>query len=517
MKLKTRSHLRIFTPSIASALLASVSLCALSTNGYAQSLDNRFLIRGTNSTAVADANNSDDINNPVDATITGTATNTARRPVRPARRPEQPIKLNPRQRPVPAISSVHTDDALLADREELRTGRENARVAADQPRTVNSDVTDPFAPSGFRMGASIANLTLEQTIGQSSNISQAPEPIKGKFSQTNFSFDLQSDWSRHQLTLDADATYRKFLQDEQTARPTADLRASLRLDLVDGYTSTLGATYNFATESLTSNNLGSNVTAQPGVQTFGGSAEIARNDRKLNFLLRGVVTRTAYDTATVTGGTLDQSDRDNTRYGLIARAEYDNGAAIKPFMQVGAAASQYDLEVDRNGDSRNAGIYEIRTGLGFDFGEKLTGEIAAGYILEDYDAGGLENLTGYTLNGTLNWSPSRETTVVLNAATTLNGSTTAGNNGSIVYNGGLAITRKTTDRLTLNLNATFNFDYDEQSETTDATYTIGTGAQYWMNRYVAISANLGHTIFQGSTGTNDYDETTATLGVVLQR
>ncbi|MBL4892242.1 MAG: outer membrane beta-barrel protein [Rhizobiaceae bacterium] len=516
-----RSHLRILTRPISSALLVSVSVCALSTYGYAQSLDNRFLIRGTSNAAGVDTNNSDDINNPVDNALTGTTTNTTtgavRRPVRPARRPEQPVKLNPRQRPLPAISSVHTNDTLLADSEELRTGRENARVAADQPRTVDSEITDPFAPLGFRMGSSIANLTLEQTIGYSSNISQAPEPIEGYFSQTNFSFDLQSDWSRHQLTLGADASYRKFLQDEETARPTADLRASLRLDLVDGYASTLGATYNFATESLTSNNLGANVTARPGVHTLGASAELARNDRKLNFLLRGVVTSTSYDTATVTGGTLDQSDRDNTRYALIARAEYDNGAAIKLFMQEGAAASRYDLEVDRNGDSRDAGIYEIRTGIGFDFGEKLTGEIAAGYILEDYDAGGLENLAGYTLNGTLNWSPSRETTVVLNAATTLNGSTTAGNNGSIVYNGGLAITRKTTDRLSLNLNATFNFDYDEQSATTDTTYTLGTGAQYWVNRYMAISANLGHTIFIGSSGTNDYDETTATLGVVLQR
>lgn len=511
MKLRNRSQQRFLTRSIACTLLASASLCAFGTVGYAQSLDDRFLIRGTSSDISANANSSD--NSTFDIITTGTV----KTPVRPAPRPVQPIKLNPRQRPSSALSSVHTNDEPLTTRPELLTGRENARTAADQPRTVNSDVTDPFAPPGFRMGSSIANLTVEQSIGFSSNISQVTEPTEGYFSQTNVSFDLKSDWSRHQLTLDADASYRKFLQGDETDRPTADLGASLRLDLVDGYTSTLGATYNFATESLTSNSLGSNVTARPGVQTLGASAEIARNDRKLNFLLRGVVTRTSYDAAAVTGGTLDQSDRDNTRYGLIARAEYDNGAAIKPFLQLGAAASRYDLEVDRNGDSRDAGIYEIRTGIGFDFGEKLTGEIAAGYILENYDADGLEDLTGYTINGTLNWSPSRETTIVLNAATTLNGSTTAGDNGSIVYNGGLAITRRATERLSLNLNATFNFDYDEQLGTTDATYTFGTGARYWMNRYLAISANLGHTIFLGSSGTNDYDETTATLGVVLQR
>ncbi|PCI03959.1 MAG: hypothetical protein COB78_06300 [Hyphomicrobiales bacterium] len=511
MKLKNRPRLRFLTRSIACTLLASVSLCALGTYGYAQSADDIFLIRGTNSDILGDANSSDA------STLDNTTTGTVRRSARPARRPEQPIKLNPRQRSLPAMSSVHTDDGSSTAREELLTGRENARVAADQPRTVNSDVTDPFAPLGFRMGSSIANLTLQQSLGASSNIEQASVAKSGSFSQTNFSFDLQSNWSRHQLTLDADGSYRKFFEGDQTDRPTADLRASLRLDLVDGVTSTLGATYNFATESLTSNSLGSDVTAQPGVHTFGGSAEVARNDRKLNFLLRGVVTGTTYDAATTTGGTLDQSDRDNIRYALIARAEYDNGAAIKPFMQLGAAASRYDLEIDRNGDRRDAGIYEIRAGLGFDFDEKLTGEIAAGYILENYDAGSLDDLTGYTINGTLNWSPSRETTVVLNAATTLNGSTTAGDNGSVVYNGGLAITRKTTERLSLNLNATFSLDYDEQQATTDATYTFGAGAQYWMNRYMAISANLGHTIFEGSSGNNDYDETTATLGVVLQR
>ncbi|MFK5977961.1 MAG: outer membrane beta-barrel protein [Rhizobiaceae bacterium] len=508
MKLKNRSRLRLLTRSAACTMLASVSLCALGTVVYAQSLDNRLLIRGTSNDILANA----DINDrgTVDNTTPGrTTTNTVRRPRSPTPRPEQPIKLNPRQAPLPAISSVHSDDPIAA--------RQNVAVSADQQRTINGDSDDPFAPIGFRMGSSIANLTLEQSLGVSSNIAQAPTATSGYFSQTNFSFDLQSDWNRHQLTLNADAGYRKFFQDDQTNRPTADLRASLRLDLIDGYTSTLGATYNFATESLTSNNLGSNVTARPGVHTFDGSAELARNDRKLNFLLRGVVTRTTYDDATITGGALNQNDRDNTRYGLVARAEYDNGAVIKPFIQLGAAASRYDLEVDRNGDRRDASIYDMRTGIGFDFGEKLTGEIAAGYALENYDTDSLEDLTGYTLNGTLNWSPSRETTVVLNAATTLNGSTTAGNSGSIVYSGGLDITRRATERLSLNLDATFNFDYDEQSGTTDATYTFGAGAQYWMNRYMAVSANLGHTIFEGSSGTNDYDETTATLGVVLQR
>lgn len=514
MELNNRSRLRFLTRPIACTLLASVSLCALETQGFTQSLDNEFLIRGTSSAAPVDVNSGD--NSAVDNTSTNSITTPLIRPARPAPRPQQPVKLNPRQVSLPAISSVH-DDQLLNANGDVLTGRENARVAADQPRTQDSDVTDPFAPTGFRMGSSIANLTLQQSLGVSSNIDQAPIATSGYFSQTDLSFDLQSDWSRHQFTLNADAGYQKFFKDDQTDRPTADLAANLRLDLVDGYTSTLGATYNFITESLTSNNLGTDVTAQPGIHTLGGSAELARNDRKLNFLLRGVVTRTSYDDATTTGGALDQSDRDNTRYGLIARTEYDSGAAIKPFVQLGAAASRYDLEVDRNGDQRDAGIYEIRSGIGFDFGEKLNGEIAVGYGLEDYDAGSLEDLTGYTFNGNLNWSPTRDTTVVLNAATTLNGSTTAGDNGSIIYNGGLLITRRATDRLSLNLSATFNLDYDEQLSSTDATYTLGAGAQYWINHSMAVSANLGHTIFEGSSGTNNYNETTATLGVVLQR
>jgi len=186
-------------------------------------------------------------------------------------------------------------------------------------------------------------------------------------------------------------------------------------------------------------------------------------------------------------------------------------------LQAGVATNRYDEKIDRNGDQRSSKIYDMRAGIVLNFGEKLNGELAAGYVVEDYDQGSLATLEGYTFDALLNWSPSRETTVTLNASTTLNGATTTGDNGSIVYIGGISAIRQTSDRLSFNFNADFSADHNEQSNTTDTTYTIGAGAQYWMNRYMAVTADLGHTTYVSSGGTSDYDETTAMLGVKLQR
>lgn len=421
---------------------------------------------------------------------------------------DQPVRLNG------AIGALPANSSALSDT-DFPSSRENSRVTSEQSGIGTND--DPFLAPGFRMGTSIANLTLEQSIGTSSNASQTTNGGSSLFYQTNFAFDLRSDWTRHELTLDVDGTYQSFADGTVEDRPTVGLGANLRLDLADGFSSILRATYNYSTESLTNSNLGANVTAQPGVHTYLTSAELIRNDSKLNFNLRGAITRSLYDAAATTTGTLSQLDRDNVRYGLRARVSYDNGAALRPFAQIGGAILRYDQEVDRNGDQRNSSVYEMRAGIELDMGEKLTGELGVGYIAETFDEGSLANLDGITIDGALNWSPERGTIVTANVSTSLNGATTSGDNGSIIYAGALSAVRQVTDRVSLNLNAGVRFNYDEERDETDATYTIGTGARYWMSRYMALSASVGFTRFESSDGLDDYDETTALLGVVFQR
>ena len=440
---------------------------------------------------------------------------------RAVRQPQVPA-VNP-QLPPRTVSTIQTPETTgaipvqpsSADAFEIQ---QNPRIGRDQSGTGPIVEQDPFAATGFRMGTSVVNVRLEQAIGYATNVEQASDGQAGGFSQTNLTVSAVSDWSRHELRLDASGSYRKFFDSEEGNRPTANVRSALRLDLIDGFTSTIVGNYSYTTESLTSDNLSDNVTERPGIHTYGLDLELARSQRKLNFLLRGSLERTQYEEAALSDGSaLDQVDRNLNTYRLTGRVGYDTGAVATPFVEGSVGWRRFDEETDRNGDRRNSMIYDLRTGLAFDGGEKLNGEIAIGYLREEFEEGALETLEGYSLNGSLIWSPVRDTTVTLNAATRLNSSTTAGDNGSIEYTAGLDITRQATDRLELNANTDLTLDVDEQNDETDVTWTAGVGAQYWINRHLAVSADLDFTRFEDGDGLEDYTDTTATLGMVLQR
>ena len=59
---------------------------------------------------------------------------------------------------------------------------------------------------------------------------------RGSYSQTDATLSMQSDWSRHSARIDASGNYRKYLDSDSLDLPTADIKAGLTLDLVDGVT-----------------------------------------------------------------------------------------------------------------------------------------------------------------------------------------------------------------------------------------------------------------------------------------
>lgn len=436
-----------------------------------------------------------------------------RAPQVPAGNPQLPA-IDPRSRQNDALQQQSSGAA----QEEEQEVRQNPRTDRDQNGADPFDEEDPFEATGFRLGTSVINVRLEQSLGYSSNLEQDADGDAGAFSQTNLNVSTVSDWSRHELRIDATGSFRRSFDSEIGDRPAANIASTLRLDLIDGFSSTIGASYDYTTESLTSDNLSDNVNERPGIHTYAASLAIARSQRKLNFSLRGSAERAQFEEASLSDGSaLDQIDRNLNTYRVTARVGYDTGAVARPFMEGSVGWRRFDEEIDRNGDRRNSMIYDLRTGVSFDAGEKLGGEIAIGYVREEFEEGTLETLAGYSLNGNIIWSPVRDTRVTLNAETSLNSSTTAGDNGSIGYTAGIDITRQATDRLELNANASVDLDVDEQNDETDVTWSVGLGAQYWMNRYMAISADLDFTRFEDGDGVEDYDDATATLGVVLQR
>ncbi len=399
------------------------------------------------------------------------------------------------------------------------TANSNVRAPAEQLGTGAVVESDPFAPTGFRVGTWQVNASSEHTIGYSNNINSAPMGEESAFSETQVDLSLQSDWSRHSARIDASGNLRKALNSNAEDLPRAGVIGALNLDLVDGLALNLRANYDYATESVTSTNLTSATTTRPGVHVFGGSAELARTDRKLFYSLRGSVGRTVYEDVELSaGGTQPQNDRYNTLYTLTGRVGYEMTPALAPFVELEGGIRDYDKNSDRNGNNRDSVILAARTGLDIDISEKLSGEISVGYQTEQFDDDELEDLSSVTLDGNLVWSPARDTTLTFNAQTGLSESTTAGQNGAIVFGAGVLAERQITDRLSVSANAAIDITRQDDGSRTDHVVTAGAGFNYWLNRFMALTGRVEHTKQYSTEGpSEEYDDVTVQGGIKFQR
>ncbi len=405
----------------------------------------------------------------------------------------------------PVINPNNPDDSTLA----------NNAVDPVQTGTATTDEVDPFGPTGIRLGTYDLNVSLEQAIGYSSNVSEQAGGEGGAFSDTSVSANITSDWSRHEWQTNINGSYRRPFDDEEIDQPQLLVDTALRLDLIDGYTLTTRGFYNISTQGFTSSTLAPGAVDNPIQENWGGSLELQRTGRKLQLTLRGDVDRDEFQPADLGGDvTQNEGDRNNNEYRITARVGYEISPALVPFIEGAYAIRDFDQELDRNGNDRDSDIFELRGGVQVDLGEKLTGEIALGYVNESFDDPLLEDLDAFTVNGLVNWSPVRDTQVGLTLGTTTNDSTTANENGSIIYNGRLDINRQITDRFSVNAFA------DAQVETNDdnnTTLQVGLGTQYWVNRFMAITSQVDYQRFETDAPNSSFDATSGQVGVRLQR
>ncbi len=382
--------------------------------------------------------------------------------------------------------------------------------------------TNPYAATGLRMGTFDVFPTLEQNVGYSSNADEDENGSGSGFSQTSVGLRLQSNWSIHQFQAELGATYQRFFNGDSEDLPTANADASLRLDAGRDYTATFRGAFDLVTESASSANLDTGSTAtiidRPNVQTLSASAELARVAGRLRFLLRGSLDKTTHENATLSDGTkLLQRDRDNVLSSVTARLSYQTSGAVSPFVEGSIGKRSFDIKVDSNGNRRDGVAYALRGGLELDFGEKLTGQVAVGYAVEDFDDNNIATLSGLTFDGSLSWSPLRLTTITATTTTTLVGSSNVDDNGSILYAGSLGISRQVRPQLNVDANLTAALQDYDTSGRRDITLGANAGYTYWFNRFVAATGRVTYQTVDSNEVGSSYDVGTVMFGLRFQR
>jgi hypothetical protein len=411
------------------------------------------------------------------------------------------------------VRSVDRDDPERNSREE----RANQRAQAIEGlRTKPED--DPYAPLGVRAGGFILRPSLETGLTATTNANSSAGGESAILSESTLRLNATSDWSENTANIEAFGTWRKSISGQDVSEPSAGIDASLSVPLGNGFVARGAFGYSLIPESPSSPGFIAGTVGEPLTQSITGSLGLDKEVGKLRLGLTGNVERNIYGDAELAGGgTVSQHDRDSTLVSATLRAGYAISPALAPFVEGEIGRRYYDLTTDSAGYNRSADRFGIRAGVALDFGEKLRGELSAGYIREKADDSRLPAIEGPSVAAALNWSPMRGTTVALNGSTTVEGATDPGESGSLLYSANLSVERQMRVNLTgtASLGA-FYRDYVGM-DGHDVGWDAELGLTYWLNRYFGITGRLRHEQLASNLPDRDYKAESVFLGVKVQR
>ncbi|MBL8578273.1 MAG: outer membrane beta-barrel protein [Mesorhizobium sp.] len=377
---------------------------------------------------------------------------------------------------------------------------------------------NPFEAVGVRWGTFILRPTLETGITATSNADSSVNGSSAVLSETTLRLNAASDWSSHRASVNAFGTFTNTLSGQEVDRFAGGVDAELELELGTEYRAIGTFTYSAEPESAASPVVVPDTVEEPINQTVGGTLGLERDVGKATFGLTGGILNNTYGDADLEGGgVLSQKDRDSTLYTLSLRGGYEMSPTLTPFVETEIGRNQYDQKVDSAGYERSADLYAFRAGLEFDMSEKLSGEVAAGWVSEDFDDARLDTLSTPTFEANVLWSPLRGTNVRLSGSTELEGTTTPGESGSVLYSTSMAIERQM--RVNLTGDATLGYGYRNYAESDgyDVIWNASASLTWWLNRYAGLVGRVSYEDVSSNLPDRDSDTSSIFLGLKLQR
>ncbi len=363
-------------------------------------------------------------------------------------------------------------------------------------------------PQGIRVGTFLLYPELILRAGATTNVDGAAGGNGGALVRAEPSLRLSSDWERHSLEASlrgAFTGYPDFPEGSIDSESTAEASATLRIDAGEVTTFEARTNYTVSPESNSSpeSTGGSSRTYQHGL---GGSLAVTRDAGMVAATLRGGIDGTLYS------GGAEVGNRDNMVVSGSLRLGYNLRATLSPFAEATVLGRFFEDD-----SQRNAKGYAVRSGLALNASPKISGEIGIGWRAEDLDGADYKRLQGLLVDGALVWSPSRLTTVRLNASTAFEASSLSGASGSLVRSGTLSVAHSLTNDFAVTVSGgVARRDY-QGIDLNELTYTGSALATYAISDTAALQAQYSFERVDSSLAGQDYDSHTIEAGVRIRR
>jgi hypothetical protein len=309
---------------------------------------------------------------------------------------------------------------------------------------------------------------------------------------------VRSHWSRHALETRARAEIDRNLDFDSENTTDWILGGAGRLDIVRGVDITLAADYAHDHEARTA--AGADPAARRPITFDLASASLAatRTRGRLRLRADAAVLRYDYrDGLSAAGVAIEQDDRDRTVARLTGRADYALSPATALFVQV--ARDDRDYRIVAGSPERSSSGHEALAGVDFELGALIRGEVAAGYIRQDFQDTAYGDLDGFSGRARLSWFPTQLTTLTATAARSVEDTGVIGSAGALRTDLSIGVDHELLRNLILMTEATWSEDDYNGLNRTDTRFAAGFNAVYRLNRRYGLTAGLAY-LDQSSSG-----------------
>lgn len=331
--------------------------------------------------------------------------------------------------------------------------------------------------------------------------------------------NLRSNWSRAALDMFARAAVVRY--NEVSSEDATDWRAGAvgRVDVSSRATVNGGADYGRATEPRTSSNTA--VLAAEPIRYDLGQAYVggAFTANRLKLSGRGDFRTYDYeDGFTDAGVVIDQDNRDRDFYAVTGRADYAISPATAIFAQLSGNERDYTADGPSPVPARDSSGYQALAGANFELGALVRGEIAGGYISQEFDDPAYQAIDGFGGRAEIVWLPTQLTTVMATGSRTIEDAGVIGAGGYVSSAAGLQIDHELLRNVILTGTLNFSRDAFEGIDRDDDRLSVGLSGTYLINRRLGVTVGYSRLDLSsdGADAGVEYAVNRLTLSLVTQ-
>jgi hypothetical protein len=274
-----------------------------------------------------------------------------------------------------------------------------------------------YEPAGMRFGAFVARPSVTAELGFDDNLYYQPNNQTDDLTfTTRTRVGVETDWSRHQLQVAVGLDDYRFQDNDSEHHTDITVEGQGRLDvyrtsyiLIGGRQARL-AEARGAPDAPTA--AAKPVRYEVREAFIFGSHEFNRVRASLRLDRQGFNFK---DAPLVGGGVIEQDDRDYVATTLTGRVEYALSPDTAILAQLSGNEREYELAPPRAAFDRNSTGSSYMVGFNTDLGNLVRGEVAVGYLQQDYDDPRLASPGGLAFDGRIEYFASPLATVTLSA------------------------------------------------------------------------------------------------------